>query len=141
MDFARDEYGASHRVACKAVGISRTAYAYKPNRQKDDVVIAALQAAVERYPAYGFGKLFKVLRREGRRWNHKRVYRIYCLLKLNRKRKGKKRLPNRTPEPLAAPNTLNQCWSIDFMSDSLVCGRKFRTFNVVDDFNRDRVAF
>lgn len=78
--------------------------------------------------AHGSSKLFKVLRRWGHSWNHKRVYRWYCALNLNKRRRGKKRLPTRNPEPLSVPATLNQCWSIDFMSDSLFCGRRFRTF-------------
>ena len=103
-------------------------------------MIAALQETVEQYPQHGFGKLFKIMRRKGHRWNHKRVYRIYCLLKLNKRRRGKKRLPTRYPEPLAVPALPNQCWSMDFMSDALMCGRRFRTFNVVDDFNREALA-
>ena len=103
-------------------------------------MIAKLQEAVERYPAYGFSKLFKALRRWGHPWNHKRVYRLYCELKLNKRRRGKKRLPTRSPEPLAVPAMANQCWSMDFMSDSLFCSRRFRTFNVVDDFNREALA-
>ena len=85
----------SERGACEVVGISRSVYQYRPNERKDDAVIAAIQSVVERYPAYGFSKVFTVLRREGRPWNHKRVYRVYCALKLNLRRKGKKRLPNR----------------------------------------------
>jgi len=56
---------------------------------------------------------------------------------LNIRRKGRKRLPNRYPEPLKVPECINQCWSADFMSDALWSGRRFRTFNVVDDFNRE----
>jgi len=56
------------------------------------------------------------------------------------RRKGKKRLPNRNPDPLSVPDSFNMCWSIDFMSDALWCGRKFRTFNVVDDYNREALA-
>ncbi len=125
---------------CRAVGISDSVYRYRPDTRKDEPVIRALQQAVERYPAYGFSKLFKILRRWGHQWNHKRVYRLYCDLNLNKRRRGKKRLPTRNPEPLAAPATLNQSWSIDFMSDNLFCGRRFRTFNVVDDFNREAQA-
>ena len=57
------------------------------------------------------------------------------------RRKGKKRLPQRNPEPLSVPASINQCWSIDFMSDTL-CGvaEVFRTFNVVDDYNREALA-
>ena len=70
---------------------------------RDLPVITAIQAVLEINPGYGFSKLFKTLRRRGYRWNHKRVYRVYCLLKLNKRRKGKRRLPSRFPEPLAVP--------------------------------------
>jgi len=140
VDYARAGFDVSVRRACRVVGISDALYRYQPDRTKDEPVIAALQEAVERYPAYGFSKLFKILRRWGHPWNHKRVYRLYCLLNLNKRRRGKKRLPSRHPEPLAVPAMANHCWSIDFMSDSLFCGRRFRTFNVVDDFNREVLA-
>ncbi|MBK0019645.1 IS3 family transposase, partial [Kosakonia sp. S42] len=91
-------------------------------------------------PRYGFKKLFQVLRRQGNARNHKRVHRIYCLLKLNFRRRGEQRLPVRSPAPLATPGALNQSWSIDFMHDALVCGRRFITFSVVDDFNREALA-
>ncbi|CBA21966.1 putative transposase insK [Erwinia amylovora] len=99
-----------------------------------------MQAAAERYPRYGFPTLFQVLRRQGYQWDHKRIHRIYCLLKLNFRRKGKQRLQVRNPSPLATPEALNQSWSVDFMHDALVCGRRFRTFNVVDDFNREALS-
>ena len=136
----RAGFRVSLRRACRVIGISDALYRYQPDRTKDEPVIAALQEAVERYPAYGFSKLFKILRRWGHPWNHKRVYRLYCWLNLNKRRRGKKRLPSRHPDPLAVPATANHCWSMDFMSDSLFCGRRFRTFNVVDDFNREVLA-
>ena len=61
-------------------------------------------------------------------------------LRLNKRRKGKRRLPTRRPEPLAVPLVANPCWSVDFMSDTLFDGRRFRTFNVLDDFNREALA-
>jgi len=99
-------------MACRAVGISDSVYRYQPDHHRDDEVIAKLREAVERYPAYGFGKLFNVLRRWGYPWNHKRVYRVYCSLKLNMRRKGKKRLPKRESVTLARPDGVNGCWSI-----------------------------
>lgn len=139
-DYAVTTHAVSLRRACRVVGISDSVYRYKPDSQRHDTLITALQGAVERYPAYGFSKLLKVLRRQGHGWNHKRIHRVYCELKLNMRRKGKKRLPNRTPEPLSVPAAMNQCWSMDFMCDALMCGRRFRTFNVVDDFNREVLA-
>lgn len=122
------------------MGISRTVYHYKPDVTRDEPVVRELQELAQKHPRYGFGKMFPILRRRGFKWNHKRVYRVYCALKLNLRRKGKKRLPSRNPEALCVPASINQCWSIDFMSDALWCGRKFRTFNVADDFNREALA-
>lgn len=130
----------SLRQACRTLSLSRTVYFYQPDTRRDEPVIHALTELAERYPRYGFKKFFQLLRRQGNTWNHKRVHRIYCLLKLNFRRKGKQRLPVRNPAPLATPQALNQSWSIDFMHDALVCGRRFRTFNVVDDFNREALA-
>ena len=58
-------------------------------------------------------------------------------MKLNLRRPAKKRLPKRVRAPLYVPRLPDTVWSADFMSDTLACGRRFRTFNVVDDFNRE----
>ena len=95
------QYKASVVKYCDVVGISRTAYYYEPKLTDDDEIIDVLNALVERHHWWGFPKCFKRLRKLGHRWHHKRVYRVYTELKLNLRRKGKKRLPNRNPEPLA----------------------------------------
>ena len=100
----------------------------------------ALNDLIENRPRRGFWKCFKLLRRQGRSWNHKRVYRVYCQMGLNRKRRAKPRVPSRHPEPLSVPGEPNQVWSADFMSDALYGGNRFRTFNVMDHFNREAVA-
>lgn len=107
---------------------------------RNKVVIEALNDLATRHPAYGFGLMFDKLRQAGFRWNHKRVYRVYCETKLNLRRKYKRRLPSRHPQPLSVPTMLNHSWSMDFMSDALSYGRRFRTFNVMDDFNREILA-
>ena len=132
--------GLSLRSACQILNLSRSVYRYRPNANRDMPVIEAIQATVEDSPGWGFPKIFKTLRRKGHPWNHKRVHRVYCELRLNKRRKGKRRLPNRHPELLAVPQTANYCWSVDFMSDTLRDGRRFRTFNVLDDFHREALA-
>ena len=109
VDFARSAHGMSIRGACQVFSISRTVYCYQPDETRDEPVIKVLQELAERYPRYGFGKMFPILRRHGHKWNHKRVYRVYCDLKLNMKSKGKKRLSTRNPEPLSVPDSANQC--------------------------------
>jgi len=87
---------------------------------------------------WGFKLCFLYLRNvRGFSWNHKRVYRIYCELALNLRIKPKKRLYREKPEPLSVPSAINEIWSVDFMHDQLGDGRSFRTFNVIDDFNRE----
>lgn len=110
---------------------------YDRHPRDDREVIDTLRNLVEKYPRYGFDKLFALIRRAGHSWNHKRVYRVYCAMKLNIRRKHKKRLKRKTPQPLLQPLLPNYCWSMDFMQDSLSCGRTFRTFNLVDDYNRE----
>lgn len=136
VSYLAAQFAMSIRQACRTLSLSRTVYFYQPDTRRDEPVIRALTELAERYPRYGFKKLFQLLRRQGNTWNHKR----YCLLKLNFRRKGKQRLPVCNPASLATPGSLNQSWSIDFMHDALVCGRRFRTFNVVDDFNREALA-
>lgn len=86
---------------------------------------------------WGFGLCFDYLRSQGFMWNHKRVYRIYCELSLNKHIKPKRRMRRDKPDTRAVPTTVNQVWSMDFMSDNLSDGRTLRTFNVIDDCNRE----
>lgn len=132
-------YEISASRACKLTGLSRSAYYYR-SVKNDKEVIEALQALANKYPVYGFRKLFALLRRDGKKWNHKKIYRLYRVLKLNKRRKGKRRLPSREKQPLQQQQGINQSWSMDFMSDSMVCGRKFRTLNVIDDCSREALA-
>lgn len=99
-----------------------------------------LKTLSAQYPTYGFKKLFTLIRLKDYSFNHKRVYRIYCDLKLNLKIKPKKRLASRTKIKLLQPEKINQCWSLDFMSDALMNGRRIRTVNVIDDCNREAIG-
>ena len=119
--------------------LSRSQYYYS-SKKDDTEVTGALQDLAFKHPCYGFRKLFAYLKRDGRSWNHKKVYRVYKLLKLNKRRKGKRRLPARIKRPLVRQTATNQTWSMDFMSDSMVSGRTFRTLNIIDDCTREVLA-
>jgi putative transposase len=121
------------------MNLSRSVYYYQSHRNDSDV-IGKLQDLAERRPTEGFWKMFFRIRKEGILWNHKRIHRVYKLLNLNMKRKGKRRLPARILRPLEAVNRVNASWSMDFMSDALLSGRKFRVLNLIDDFNREALV-
>ena len=77
------------------------------------------------------------MRLDGHRWNHKRVHRVYCAMRLNLPRRTKRRVPMRRRCRSMAPDGLNDVWSLDFVHDALYGGRRFRTLNVLDDGNRE----
>lgn len=131
------EHKLSLRQACKLLSISFSVYSYKTKRTGDFEVMEALRELAELHSSWGFWMMYHRLRNCNHRWNHKKVYRIYTMMKLNRRRKFKKRLPARVREPLSYPIGPNITWSIDFMHDGLINGKTFRSFNVLDDFNRE----
>ena len=134
-----DEHHLSRVRACKAAGLPRSALYKAPQdlATKDAPVIEAINSLVEKRPRWGFWKCFKRLRADGHGWNHKRVYRVYCGMRLNLKRKAKRRVITRQRQPLLASQELNQVWALDFMRDTLYDGRPFRTLNVIDEGNRE----
>ena len=127
--------------SCRAIGISRAAYyrVVSTPKGRDRDLIEGLNAVLDRHPRWGFWKCYKTLRR-CHAWNHKRLYRVYCELRLNQKRRAKRRVPQRLRQPLTVPPQPNLVWSADFMSDALYQGPRFRTFNVIDDFNRESLV-
>lgn len=118
--------------------ISTSVYYYQPKPKPEDPKICSeLAHLAQRHPRWGFWMMFHYLRLNDHWWNHKRVYRVYTHMKLNLRRPYKKRLPKRAKESLLQPLFPNMTWSMDFMSDGLISGEPFRSFNIIDDFNRE----
>src|SRR6266568_2892652 len=135
-----------HRVsiarACRVAKLSRAAY-YRQGidwAKRDAPVVDALNGVVEQHRRWGFWKCFDRLHNQGHWWNPKRVYRVYCRLGLNLPRRAKKRLPPRLRQPLTVAAAVNAVWALDFMSDSLWSGRRFRVLNVLDEGVREGLA-
>ena len=134
-------WSCSQRRICNLYGVNRSTVrrTLRASDPKQEITALLLRLA-DTHKRWGFGLMFRWLRRQGYTWNHKRVYKIYCELALNLRIKPKKRIAARTPIPLHQPAKPNAFWSMDFMSDALACGRKFRTLNILDDFNRESLA-
>lgn len=132
----------SIRFACQLFVVSESCYRYQAKlSEENNAIVDWLIRITDSQRNGGFGLCFLYLRNvKGFRFNHKRVYRIDCELSLNMRIKPKKRLKRDKPEPLAVPESSNQCWSMDFMHDQLSDGRSVRLLNVIDDFNREALA-
>jgi putative transposase len=122
--------------ACRLLMISRSSLHYQ-SVKKDGPIKEELEKLAQAHPVEGFWKCYYRLRNAGHVINHKKLHRIYKEMKLPLRRKVKKRLPARVKVPLESPPCFTHTWSIDFMSDALNGGRKFRSFNVIDDYNRE----
>lgn len=113
---------------------------YYRSSKDDTEVIDKLKELADSKPTRGFPYYFGRIRNEGLIWNRKRVKRVYNNMKLNLRRKHKRRLPSRMKEPLVIPQKTNHTWSMDFMHDTLTSGRKVRVLNIIDDYNREAIA-
>lgn len=124
---------------CRKHGISeQTFYRWKSKYGGMEVSEGKrLKDLAGRHRRYGYLRLHVLLRREGLVINHKRTYRLYRDEGLAVRTKKRKRLAGRERVPLAAPERRNQRWSMDFVSDSLCSGRRFRVLNIVDEHTRE----
>ena len=128
----------SERRACRLTGFSRSAAWYRLKGRDDTALRSRLKALAEQYPRYGYPTLHDMLKIEGLVINPKRTYRIYREEGLQVRTKRRKKL-TRPRIPMLVPDRVNVRWSMDFVSDQLANGRRFRILNVVDDFSRECV--
>lgn len=134
------EHGHTQRSACRTVGCARSTAQYIKHPPDDTAIIERLGHLTEKHPAIGVWQCHYRLRILGHLWNFKRIYRVYCRMRLNIRRRARKRLPARVRQALMQPTAPDQVWSIDFMHDSLWNGRTYRLLNVIDDYNRQLLA-
>lgn len=139
MNYVRGAYKVSIRRACKVLQLHRSMYYYSaaPKSKQDEQIQQVLEPWAEAFPHYGFWMLYYRMRLMGYEWNHKPVYRVYTALKLNLRKAPKRKLPKREKQPLEVPKELNHTWSMDFVSDALSNGQRFRVLGLMDDFSRE----
>lgn len=140
MSWAIEDKGYSQRRACDLVGMAPRVFRYKSNRPDDAGLRERLRALSSERRRFGYRRLHLLLKREGVEVNWKKLYRIYREERLTvRKRGGRKRALG-TRAPMTIPQDRNQRWSLDFVSDTLIDGRRFRILCVIDDFTRECLA-
>ena len=140
---ATAELGLSERRACRLVKIHRSVARYKPRREAPTELLTRLRELASERRRYGYRRLAVLLRREGFVVNHKKVYRLYrdegLAVRRVRRRKRKKLAGAERVIP-SLPESRNQCWSMDFVQDSLADGRRIRVLTLVDNYSRECLA-
>jgi len=122
------------------VGLSRSSAYYVRKARNDGPLRAALKSKAAQRRRRGYRRLIVLLRREGFQDNHKRIERIYREEKLQVKRRIKKQTARWRGESLKVASRTNECWSMDFIHDSLWDGRRLRFLTVEDDYTRESLA-
>jgi putative transposase len=135
-----ERHGLSQRHACRLVGMDRSTLRYQGKRPDDAALREHLRELAAKHRRFGYRRLGWMLARAGHAMNHKRLYRLYHEERLMVRRRGRRKRALGTRAPLLLPHAINQRWSLDFVSDTLSDGRRFRILCVVDDFSRECLA-
>jgi putative transposase len=137
----QSQFEMSERRACRLVEVQRFTKRYEPRLNlENEEITGKLKDLAGQWKRFGYRRLYILLRRQGRKINHKRVFRLYSAagLGIGRKRKKLPAVPRGKPEP--AQNIPNMRWSMDFVHDRLSNGRRVRLLNVIDECSRECLA-
>jgi putative transposase len=138
--YLRQTFEMSERRACRVIGTDRTSVRYQGVRADDGALRERLKALAQERRRFGYRRLHVLLRREGHAINRKRVQRLYREERLTVRRRGGRKRAIGTRRPMVTPLAPDQRWSLDFVSDQLTDGRRFRILTVVDDCTRECLA-
>lgn len=130
----------SQRRACEVMGSCRMTVRYRSRRSGDAALRERMKAIAHERRRFGYRRIHVLLRREGVSVNHKRLFRLYREERLGVRRRGSRKRAIGTRSPMLAPMSPNARWSLDFVSDQMTDGRRFRVLTVVDDCTRECLA-
>jgi putative transposase len=119
-------FQVSQRRACQAIGADRSSVRYRSRRPDDASIRMRLRELAAQRRRFGYRRLHVLLQREGTRLNHKKLRRLYAEERLQVRRRGGRKRALGTRAPIALPQGPNQRWSMDFVSDAMTDGRRFR---------------
>ena len=138
---AQVAYRVAERRACRVLGFARSSFRYRSRRDPRAELRVRLRDLAASRVHYGYVRLWVLLRREGWVVNKKLVYRLYCEEGLGiRRRKPRRRKSVQVREARGPVQHANEIWSMDFMSDQLVGGQRYRLLTLVDNHSRESLA-
>lgn len=136
-DHLKEKFKRSERSVCRAIGLARSTCRYASTKAPDDELKSKMRDIAQKYRRYGYRRICVLIRRGGLKVNHKKIYRIYREegLKVQKRKKNKMVAFVRMASPL--PQGPNERWSIDFVSDNFISGRRLKILTVVDNFTKE----
>jgi putative transposase len=135
--YLRETYAVSERRACRTTGTDRSSVRYRSVKPDDAPIRERLRALSAERRRFGYRRLHIMLAREDIHMNQKKLRRLYREEGLQVRRRGGRKRAVGTRAPMLLPERPNQRWSLDFVSDALNDGRRFRILCIVDDFTRE----
>jgi transposase InsO family protein len=136
VDLLQEKFEVSERRACGVISVQRSSFRYQTKRD-DSGLREVLTRLSGQHVRFGYRRLHYLARQAGDPSSKNRVYRVYKEAGLAvRKRKGRKRAIG-SRAPMLVEARANARWSLDFVSDQLRCGKRFRLLNVIDDVTRE----
>lgn len=137
IDFLSETFRVGFRRSCRLIQLNRSSWYYQ-SQAKDITALALRITELARTRVrYGCRRIYELLRREGWKINHKRVHRLYVMMGLQIQIRRKIKRSSHARVPIAKPETPNEHWSMDFVTDMLDNGRRFRILTIVDNFTRE----
>lgn len=136
----QEVFRISERRACKVTAIQRASCRYKEKTKNDQPYRNQIRELAQKYPRFGYKRILVLLRREGYKIGKKKVYRIYKEEGLQVRTKKRKKTVSRRRISLPRARAINRIWSMDFVHDELVSGKKIRLLTIVDHFSRESVS-
>lgn len=137
VDILIKDHSISQRRAFKLVDLHRSVGRYITKKIEDKDVCEKIKKIAMERPRFGYRRIHVIMRKNGLRINHKRLFRLYKEMGLTVKKRGSRKRATGPRLSKVKAIGINHVWSLDFMSDRLVDGRKIRLLNVIDEFTRE----
>lgn len=138
--YVQSHYGTSQRWSCGLLNVARGTVRYESRRSSDEKLRKKLVDKAAEHRRWGYRSLRELLEREGMKVNHKRVYRVYADAELQVRCRRRRKASYARGKASAVADGPDQVWAMDFMSDQLADGRRFRLLNVIDVYTRECLA-
>lgn len=136
----KNEHAMSERHACTLVGTNRSQVRYCSQKTPEIDFKNKIKEIAMKHRRFGYRRIHTLLKKSGYKVNHKKVFRYYQEMGLKVLKRGGRKRAIGERKVVRLVTKANQYWALDFVHDTLCCGRKLRLLTVIDAFTRESLA-